>query len=132
MEITATYSDSRTAKLTGYTVAPAGALKASDAKVTVSYTEDGVTKTADQAITVSACPWSFDKAAKSINVSPAVKDAAPVVVASYTKEGKFLGSVFVTKSGKTDSVLKSGAGRVTILWATRPASFPGAPRRRSI
>ena len=116
MKVIAHYKDGSTAVVTGYTFDPAGALKASDTKVTVSYTEGGVTKTADQAITVSACPWSFDKAAKSINVSPAVKDAAPVVVASYTKEGKFLGSVFVTKSGKTENVVKSGAGRVTILW----------------
>lgn len=54
MVVTATYSDATTKTVTGYTVSPAGFLTAEDEAVTVSYTEGGVTKTATQAITVTA------------------------------------------------------------------------------
>lgn len=56
MVVTATYSDSTTAVLNAgsYTYAPNGALTTGDTTITVSYTEGGVTKTATQAITVTA------------------------------------------------------------------------------
>lgn len=54
MVVTATYSDGTTAAVTGYSVTPSGALATSDTTVTVSYTEGTVTKTATQAITVTA------------------------------------------------------------------------------
>lgn len=53
MVVTATYSDSTTKAVTDYTYSPTGALAASDTAITISYTEDGVTKTTSQAITVS-------------------------------------------------------------------------------
>ncbi|MBQ9536042.1 MAG: bacterial Ig-like domain-containing protein, partial [Clostridia bacterium] len=63
MEVTATYSDGSTAKIRSYTLEPQGMLKASDTKITVSYTCCGVTKTAEQPITVK--PYSEgDKFAK--------------------------------------------------------------------
>ena len=58
MEVIATYSDSSTATVTGYTVSPAGALSESDTQITVTYTEDGVVKIATQAITVTAASGS--------------------------------------------------------------------------
>ena len=54
MVVTATYSDSSTAEVTGYTVSPSGALTTSNTSVTISYTEGGVTKTATQAIAVNS------------------------------------------------------------------------------
>ena len=54
MVIEATYSDSSTADVTGYTYAPTAALTTSDTTITISYTEGGVTKTCTQAITVNA------------------------------------------------------------------------------
>ncbi len=54
MVVTATYSDNSTAEVSGYTVSPSGALAATDTSVTISYTEGNITKTATQAITVSA------------------------------------------------------------------------------
>lgn len=54
MVVTAKYSDNETAEVTDYTVSPAGALTKDVTKVTVSYTEKSVTKTADVAITVRA------------------------------------------------------------------------------
>jgi hypothetical protein len=53
MVVTATYSDGYTCAVTGWTVSPTRSLILSDKKVTVSYTENGVTKTTTQAITVS-------------------------------------------------------------------------------
>ena len=54
MVVTATYSDTSTKPVTDYTFAPTGALTAGTTKVTITYSEGGVTKTVDQAITVSA------------------------------------------------------------------------------
>ena len=51
MVITATYSDASTAVVTGYTFAPT--TLAASGNVTISYKENGVTKTATQAVTVS-------------------------------------------------------------------------------
>ena len=54
MTVEATYSDGSSAPVVGYTVSPTGALTISDTIVTVTYTEDGVTKTTKQTITVNA------------------------------------------------------------------------------
>ena len=56
MVVTATYSDTTTAAVTGYTVTDGTALTAGKTSVTISYTEGGVTKTTTQAITVNAAP----------------------------------------------------------------------------
>lgn len=52
MVVTAEYSDGTSKEITNYTYVPSGALKATDEKVTISYTEGEVTKTVDQDITV--------------------------------------------------------------------------------
>lgn len=54
MVITATYSDGSKKEITNYTVSPSGTLKTTDTKVVISYTENGVTKTVEQKITVIA------------------------------------------------------------------------------
>ena len=54
MEVTVKYSDGTSKKVTDYTISPTTALKTSDSKVTISYKENGVTKTVDQKITVKA------------------------------------------------------------------------------
>ena len=54
MAIKATMSDGSTKAVTGWTYSPAGALTATDTAVTISYTENGVTKTCTQAITIRA------------------------------------------------------------------------------
>lgn len=54
MVVTATYDNGSTAAVTDYTYAPSGALTTDNTAVTVSYTKDGITKTATQAITVTA------------------------------------------------------------------------------
>ena len=59
MVVTASYSDNSTAEVKAYTVSPSGALATTDTNVTISYTEDGVTKTATQKITVNPGTNSF-------------------------------------------------------------------------
>ena len=54
MAIKATMSDGSTKAVTGWTYSPTGALTATDTAVTISYTENGVTKTTTQAITIRA------------------------------------------------------------------------------
>lgn len=54
MAIKATMSDGSTKAVTGWTYSPTGALTATDTAVTISYTENGVTKTCTQAITIRA------------------------------------------------------------------------------
>ena len=65
MVVTATYSNGATLKCTGYSYDPDTALEDGATKVTIRYTEGGVTKTAEQAITVTSpvvvalndCTW---------------------------------------------------------------------------
>lgn len=52
MVVTASYSQSVSAAVTGYRVTPGRPLTVSDSHVTVSFTEDGITKTAQQPVTV--------------------------------------------------------------------------------
>lgn len=53
MVVTATYSDNTTKQITNYTIS-SGALKVADKQVIISYTENGITKTVGQKITVTA------------------------------------------------------------------------------
>lgn len=52
MVVTATYSNGATKVITDYTYSPSGALSLDTTAVTISYTEDGVTATTTQAVTV--------------------------------------------------------------------------------
>ena len=54
MEVTATYNDGTTKKVTSYTITDGNNLTAGKTSVTISYTENGVTKTTTQAITVKS------------------------------------------------------------------------------
>ena len=53
MEVTATYDDGKTVKVTDYTDAPITELKETDTVVTITYKEGTITKTAEQKITVN-------------------------------------------------------------------------------
>ena len=61
MKVIATYSDGTTKEVTDYTYTPAGELKTTDTAITVSYTENEVTKIATQEITVVAKGNSGDE-----------------------------------------------------------------------
>ena len=93
MVVTAYYDNDTSAVVTGYSIDPSGALAASDVKVTVSYTYIGVTKTAEQPITVSP------RALSSINITtePTKKvyiegntfDPSGMVVTAYYNNGMY-------------------------------------------
>ena len=53
MVITAAYSDGTTKEITNYSISPSGTLKTTNKKITITYTENSVTKTAEQTINVS-------------------------------------------------------------------------------
>lgn len=52
MEVTAKYTDGTSKKVDNYTVSPTGNLKTENKEITISYTEDGITKTATLKIKV--------------------------------------------------------------------------------
>ncbi len=56
MVVTAEYSDGTSKEITNYTYTPNGALKVTDKKIIISYTESEVTKTVEQDITVIKAP----------------------------------------------------------------------------
>lgn len=56
MVVTATYSDGTRATVTGFTYAPDGALAVNDTSITISYTENGVTRTTTQTISIQKKP----------------------------------------------------------------------------
>lgn len=99
MVVKATYSDSSSKAVTGYTCSPDGALSVSDNEITVSYTEGSVTCTAKQPISVSANgttePVTVSLNSISINKAPSKTEykegekfdpAGMVVTAVYTDE----------------------------------------------
>lgn len=65
MVVTATYSDGSTKAVDGYTLSPSGALTLTDSSVTVTYTENGVKKTAAQGITVKPVDYVITAGAGS-------------------------------------------------------------------
>lgn len=56
MVVTANYSDGSSKAVTGYALSPNGALTTANTTVTVTYMENGITKTASQVISVNAKP----------------------------------------------------------------------------
>ena len=69
MEVTATYDDGSTQKVSNYTVTPTETLTTNDTKVTISYTEGSVTKTAELAITVREEEEEKEKTIVKIEIS---------------------------------------------------------------
>ena len=91
MKVIATYSDGTTKEVTDYTYTPEGELKTTDKTITVSYTENELTKTATQEITVVAKGNSGDEPGGEIEKakldSIEIKEAPTKTV--YTEGEKF-------------------------------------------
>lgn len=89
MVVTARYSDGSEGAVTEYSVSPSGALTVADTSVTISYTENGVTETATQAITVTPAAAVLESIA--ITTEPTTKvyfegqtfDPTGMVVTAY-------------------------------------------------
>lgn len=69
MVITAKYTDGSSKEVTNYTYEPNGALSKSNTKVTISYTESGITKTTEQNIVVNEKSMSDSDENKNNNNS---------------------------------------------------------------
>ena len=100
MVVTATYSDGSTAAVTGYTVTDGDSLTAGKTSVTISYTENGVTKTATQNITVSVI--STEKELIGISVTKAPNKANYKEGENFDKTGMVITATYI--DGKTKEV----------------------------
>ncbi len=103
MVVTATYKDKTSKAVTGYTVTPSGPLALTDKKVTVSYTENKVTKTADVSITVTEAPAA---AGKIKSIEAAAKTGTEVKL-----EYK-LGDTFDASNIEVKAIYDNGASAV--------------------
>ena len=97
MIVTATYNDNSTEVVTGWTYSPTGTLASSDTSVAISYTEGGITKTCNQAITVQ-------KVLSDIVIS------TPPTKTSYFAGETFSSAGMVVKATYTDGTSKNVTG----------------------
>ncbi len=74
MVVTATYANGNKKAITDYTISPDGALTPDVTSITVTYTENGVTKTAALPITVNLDLSRVEKVEEQINGLPSVED----------------------------------------------------------
>ena len=88
MEITANYSDGSKKVVTNYTVTPSTALKTSNTSITISYTENGITKTATQKITVAQVPGSNDNTNQGDNNTNNQEETGKLPTAGDNKTDK--------------------------------------------
>ncbi len=91
MVVKAEYSDGSAKDVTGYDVSPAGGLTVAVASVTISYTEGGITRTVEQAVTVTPAPVSLvsvyiksSPARTSYAVGETFDSSGMVVIARYS------------------------------------------------
>ncbi len=134
MVVTAYYSDNTSAAITGYTVSPSGALATSDTSVTISYTEDGVTKTTTQDITMNAAvvpTYTITFNPNGGMVSPASMqtgaDGKLVSLPTPTRSGHNFSGWFTAITGgtqvTTDTVFLASA-TVYARWISVPTDDP--------
>ena len=101
MVVTATYSNGETLKCTGYSYEPSTPLAASDTKVTIQYTEGGVTKTATQAITVTRTALTVPTQSGTLTYNG---EAQPPVWSGYDADKMTLGGATSgTNAGSYDA-----------------------------
>jgi len=100
MVVTAKYASGASKAVTGYTTSPTTALTLSDTSITISYTEDGITKNASQTITVA-------------DVLTGVE-----VTAAPTKTAYKHGDDFVSTGMTVKATYASGASKTVTATAT--------------
>lgn len=119
MVVTATYSDRSTEAITGYTIIPDAALTTNDARITISYTEGGVTQTTTQDITVNAREYSITvtdgKATQDAGVT--ISKAAEGTVITLTANAAPSGKVFDKWVVEKGNINLAGANSATTTFA---------------
>ena len=132
MVVTATYSDNSTTEVTDYSISPSRVLTSTDTSVTISYTEDNITKTATQEITVVSLSsisittepstttytagQSFDT--KGMVVTATYSDNSSKVVEFYTYSPSgalSTADTSVTISYTEDDVTKTATQAITVI-----------------
>lgn len=108
MEITATYSDGSKKVVTDYTYSPADTLKITDTKVVISYTENGVTKTAEQKITVSEVKNNNSNTSTNTNTNTTQKPADTNTTKQPTNIDANNNNKPTTTTNKKDNTTASG------------------------
>jgi len=128
MVVTALYSDGTTKNVNSYTYAPVGKLLPENTTIYISYTENGVTKTAQQYITVKKL--GSDSSLSSLSFSPGKFDSeftsdshVYTSTVDYDAQKTYLtaaatdanATVTVKKGSDTPSALASGARSLQLL-----------------
>ena len=132
MVVTATYSNGATLKATGYSFSPDTALTDGTTSVTIEYTEGGVTKTAEQAITVvhrlTKIEITAQPTKKAYEYGDSFQSAGMVVKATYSDGAtanvtgyscspatlNTVGTQTITVSYTENGVTKTAATSVTV------------------
>ena len=104
MVVVANYTDNTSKEVTAYTYTPSTNLALTDDKVTVSYTEDGITRTAIQKISVSANEPEVTVSLNSISITTAPAKTA------YKEGEKFDPTGMVLTAAYTDESTKEVTG----------------------
>lgn len=135
MVVEATYSNGAKAVATGYSYTPSTALTDGTTAVTIQYTEGGVTKTAEQAITVSKAAGSLSISPTSLtldNANPAgeiIVDRAGDGAISAVSSAPDIASVSV--SGNVVTVTGKASGNATITISVAEGTNHTAPSNKT-
>ena len=128
MVVTAHYDDGTSEPVLDYTIDPAGALATTNTKVTVSYTNAGITKTIDQPITVKAKKLSeiaiTTGPTKKVYIEGNTFNSAGMVVTAYYDNGKseVVTSYSIAPSGVLASTDKNVVVSYTFAGVTKTAN----------
>lgn len=109
MKVTATYNDGTSEEVTNYTVTDGNKLAVGKTTVTVSYTENELTKTVDQAITVSK------KTLSSIRISTAPNKTTYIEGQNFDATGMKVTAIYNNANNKevTDYTITGGNNLTT-------------------
>jgi endonuclease I len=133
LSVTAHYSDSTTAAVTSYTtsIANGATLAASDTSCTVSYTEGGVTKTANIALTINAVELTSIAVTAptktTYTVNETLDTTGVVVTASYNNGSSAAVTGYTTDPANGATLSSTGNQNVTVSYTegsvTKTGSF---------
>ena len=105
MEVKATYSDNTSKVITEYTYSPDGALTKDDKKIVITYTENNVTKTVEQEITVEKkAPANNTTTNTTNNTTNTPKQNATITIGTQNKTDNTVADKELSKAGASDIV----------------------------
>jgi|GEM_PF-1163003 len=130
LTVTATYSDSSTKTVTGWTTSPANgaALTASNTSCTVSYTEGGVTKTTSinltiTAVAVTSISITTQPSKTSYATGEAFNTTGLVVTASYNNGTSGAVTGYTTSPANGATLSTAGTQTITVTYSGKTTTF---------